>query len=190
MKGRFFMKIIDHDFGKFEDINHLNPRFIAGRTKQKITIDVQTSTEVCQRAAVVLEQEVRRLFPALCKHDCGTNVDAALEMKGPFNKFRGVIDIVHVIEHIMIDLMCTLTDLKICSGITCHYWCPPNRFDIFVESTNPKISLFAAYFATSLVREIVATQRADPKFSLLLEKITHLKPENGQIDPTQALHLM
>lgn len=183
------MKIIDHDFGKFNDINHLNPRFIAGRTKQKIIIDVLTSSDVCRRAATALEQEVRRLFPSLTKHDCGCNSNASREMKGPFNAYRGVIDVVHVIEHIMIDLMCSLTDLTICSGITCHYWNPPNRFDIFVESPNQKVSLFAAHFATSLVREIIKTRQANPAFSLLLEKIKQNKPENGKIDLSKALQL-
>ena len=171
------MKIIDKDFGRFQDVEHLNKRFIHGRTKQKITIDVVSPEEDYKEAYDILEQEVQKLFPALQKHDCGTNTEEHHEVKGPFNKFQGVIDIVHVIEHIMIDLLCTLTDMKMCSGITCRYWKPSNRYDIFVESTNQKVSSFAAYFATTFVREIIAKKRASPQFSVLLEQIKQSRPE-------------
>lgn len=178
------MKIIEHDFGIFPEIEPLNQRFIHGRTKQKITIDVISSVDVYRKAFIVLEQEVQRLFPALSMHDCGTNTPGLQETKGPFNAFHGVIDVVHIIEHIMIDLMCNLADLKICSGITCHHWQPLNRYDIFVESIDQKMSLFAAYFATSLVREILATQHVNVKFSILLEKIKQFQVTDETFNPS------
>lgn len=161
------MRIISHTFGKFPEIEHLNPQFIPGRTKQKITIDVYSSAEKFKAIYHKLNEEVHQLFPTILRHDCGKPANN-VRRKGPFHPYQGVIDVIHVIEHIMIDMMCHITDLTICSGITCHWWEPNNRFDIFVESTDQKASRFAAYYATSLVKDMLKNNQIDEKFHVLL----------------------
>ena len=103
------MKLIHSEFGKFPDVEKLNKRFVPNRFKQKLTIDTLSPSENYRRAYPVLMNELYRLFPSLTKHDCsyrndtqvGHPTQSALE---PLTEYHGVIDILHVVEHIMIEL--------------------------------------------------------------------------------------
>lgn len=185
------MKIVDKQFGLFPEIEHLNNRFIFGQTKQKITIDVYSSLERYKSNFPTIVKEVKSLFPSIIKHDCGMNTHSKYEIHkgnvGPLHHFRDTIDVIHIIEHIMIDMLCSISNMVICSGITCHYWEPRNRYDIFVESNNQRNSLFAAYFATTLIKEILYTRTINPGFDHLLAKINRLSNTNNSLSSVLEL---
>ncbi|MBN1351384.1 hypothetical protein JXJ21_18345 [candidate division KSB1 bacterium] len=167
------MRIINAEFGTFSEVEHLNNRFIKNRTKQKLTIDAISPRNKFQVAYQILIRELRRFFPTIEKHDCSLDDASYLMHKGktksgPLHNFHDIIDVLHVIEHIMIELQCSVSLMPICSGITCQYFEPRTRYDIFVEAVQKNVAAFSGYFAVNLVKSIIKHGKLQPKFQNML----------------------
>ena len=71
-------------------------------------------------------------------------------------------------EHLIVDLQCTVGHMNSCSGITCGWKKPENRFDLFVECSDPRIGIFAACFAAHLMNNYLAGNPGEDDFSVML----------------------
>jgi hypothetical protein len=60
----------------------------------------------------------------------------------------------HLIEHVAIDLIATATGTPRCSGVTCAYAGRLDRFDIFLECSDPALGRAVAILATVIVRDL------------------------------------
>jgi len=62
-----------------------------------------------------------------------------------------------------------------CSGLTCGWKNPDNRFDLFVECLDARVGLFAAQFAVHAVRKIMTKKLISPRYKQVLELATRLQ---------------
>ena len=169
------MVVIDFQYNDFSEINHLNKNFVPGVKKLKLTIDVLSSSKVYEKAYPIISSQFKLLFPNLKKHLCcyekiADGFDEHSEGK--------IIDTIHFIEHVIIDIQCSVSKMKICSGITCNYYQPRNRYDIFVECLDERVGFFAAQHTTEIVQRILNNDRYIPNMNsqqqLQLPHETHI----------------
>jgi hypothetical protein len=153
------MEIIDIKYWMFPEVTHLNKRFIPGRKRLKLTLDVVSSDGRYERACSDISDRFVELFPSLRKHSCCYSpipADAQdKETYNPIKKMGRIIDIVHIVEHLIIDLQCYISEMQICSGITCNHWDPRNRFDVFVECVDKRVGVFSSSLTVEMVKNLI-----------------------------------
>lgn len=100
-------------------------------------------------------------------------------------------DYPHLLEHLIADLQCTLTGIKSCSGITCAWKKPEQRFDLFVRSDDPRIGIFAACFGANLINNFLAGHPSENDYGLILQiaKLIGTFPETKDAIGKLALYL-
>lgn len=147
------MIVTDFSYGKFSEVNHLNSNFRPEINKIKMTIDVISPLKVYKRIYPIVMRQFHDLFPNLQNHDCCREKASGIQehRDSPEEFMNYALNILHLMEHVIIDIQCTITKMKKCSGITCNYHKPPNRFDIFVEC----IDKATGYSSASMVSELV-----------------------------------
>lgn len=156
------MIVVDIQYNAFSEVNHLNQNFIPGVNKLKLTIDAISSTKVYQDTYHIIAAQCSQLFPNLRNHlCCYEKLDKELTNHNHENKESHdyVTDIIHLIEHVIIDVQCSISKMKICSGITCNYYEPRNRYDIFVECIDEQVGYYAAQLAIELICRILNSDR-------------------------------
>jgi hypothetical protein len=173
------LKIIDAEIGSFAELDRLNPRFIADSLRMKLCIATTEPDGYYLENFPHLLFRLMEAFPNLRRHDCG----AGNEMSGfrdveithhllPFNIVGGVIDTPHLLEHLIIELQCSLARMPVCSGITCGLWEPENRFDVFVECESESMAAFAGRLGVKIVNEVLRRGSVSP----VLENLVRLAP--------------
>ena len=156
------MKLITRDYGPHEEATPLNPGFSEGLWRLKLTIEIgeELSSEFRKRLPQVIGR-LAVLFPALPGHKCcgsSTLIETLLSLEGQSQcgaQDRGAAaDVAHVFEHVLIDTISSLSDMRRCSGITCGHREPEHRFDIFVECPGERLGNFASSLALLIVPEL------------------------------------
>ena len=147
------MKILGVSYGTFESISHLHRNFQNGVKRLRITLEVNRNGN--GNFSNVFNQ-LLALLPTLAQHKCcenwiGPQPAPKLTSGISIKKVGDNTDFAHLAEHVMIDLMCNIGGMQICSGITCGYESPRNRFDLFVECPRKRIGLFSANLAVHLI---------------------------------------
>jgi hypothetical protein len=155
------MIIVDIDYKHFSEVNHLNKNFIPGVNKLKLTIDAISSSRIYQQCYPIIAAQFNVLFPNLKKHlCCYEKLNNDFIKKAQQNDtMDSITDIIHLIEHVIIDIQCSVSKMKICSGITCNYYEPRNRYDIFVECIDDQIGYYGAQLAIELVIRMLNNDR-------------------------------
>jgi hypothetical protein len=162
------MKIIEIAYGKFSSISHLHRNFQNGIKRLRITLDVNNHFQGNGSFAFVFNQ-LLTVLPTLAQHKCCENwmgpapapkLNSGISIK----KVGDSTDFAHLIEHVIIDLMCNLGKMQTCSGITCGYEEPRNRFDLFVECSDKKFGIFSANLAVYLVDRLL-TEKKLPEYT-------------------------
>ncbi len=155
------MIVIDYAYGKFSEVNHLNSNFRPGINKIKMTIDVISPHKIYKKIYPIVIQQFHDLFPNLRNHDCcqakASGIGEHEDNTEGSDKYA--LNILHLMEHVIIDIQCTITKMKKCSGITCNYHKPPNRFDIFVECIDKPIGYASASNVSELVQQFLNYNR-------------------------------
>jgi len=186
------MQVVDTKYGLFPEVNHLNSRFVPNRPRLKLTVDMLYPEEHYVESFPYLAQKLVELFPTLRHHRCcEEDSPPACGEQVPIRTTGQAIDVVHLIEHVIIDLQCRITSMDMCSGITCHYWSPGNRYDIFVECVDEKVGLFSARLAVDLVGSCLRRKSVDEEYhhTIALAKFLYHHP-HAPITPEQlARHL-
>lgn len=90
-----------------------------------------------------------------------------------------VADFPHLLEHLIGDLQCSVGQMAACSGVTCGWKEPQNRFDLFIECDDPRIGVFAACFAAHVMNNYLAGIPGEDDFQLMLNiaKLVQQYPE-------------
>lgn len=168
------MNIVTMQSGYFSDIDHLNPNFRKDFKKLKITLDTPYERGFYLQKFPVLLFTVMDMLPNLRHHRCShgdqKHIHRQYDMShlvSPIKIIGDVIDTVHLLEHTILELQCQISEMEICSGLTCNYWEPENRYDVFVECTEPDLAIFSAEVS-------VAT------FNRILEGTSHLELDLGE----------
>ncbi len=176
------MKIIEIAYGKFPSISHLHRNFQNGIKRLRITLEVNNHFQGNGSFSFVFNQ-LLTVLPTLAQHKCcenwiGPQPAPKLNSGISIKKVGDSTDFAHLIEHVMIDLMCNIGKMQTCSGITCGYEKPRNRFDLFVECSNRKFGIFTANLAVFLVDRLLAENRLPEYTPETLELARFLYSQN------------
>jgi hypothetical protein len=158
------MQIIRIQYARVPRIQMLNHRFRPDVNHLIVTLDVTGYEPPASNSFLKIYQALAELFPTLSRHSCceeWENTPLFLhEEPGVSIKSVGeVADVAHLVEHVIVDLQCAVSGMHQCSGITCGHRSPENRFDLYVECLDPRVGVFAAMFATSLVTAMLTRSR-------------------------------
>jgi len=155
------------EFGFFPEITPLNPRFVAGHRRLKLTLDIETLAGPSGLAAGMWEA-LRAAFPLLSRHRCGDHRTEETFAAGGHIRTPSRTDdveIAHLLEHLVIDCQHEIAGMKSCSGVTCAYKIPRNRFDLFIESPGPDVSRLCVALAMALLNDLARGAPADPVYA-------------------------
>lgn len=173
------MRIVKTAYGKFPEISNLHRNFRKGIKRLKITLEIIQNQHNNNNNFIGIYKKLLEILPTLSQHKCcenwGTLASAPKLTKGiPLKKIGDATDIAHLIEHVIIDLQCHITDMKICSGITCGYQNPKYRYDLFVECQDKKIGIFAANLAVYLVSSLLYKKTLPHNFDYVIALAQYL----------------
>lgn len=170
------MKIVDSAIGRFPEIDRLNPRFTPGSLRLKLTVDAVGTRAHYLDNFPDLVFRLTEIFPNLQRHDCSggdeMNDFRDIEIIHPLLPIKivgDVIDSAHLLEHVIIELQCSLTRMPMCSGVTCNLWEPENRFDIFVECVKPALGHFVGRLGVQIINDILKQGRMSPSQSRIVQ---------------------
>ncbi len=152
-------------FGPFAEVEPLNPCFIAGHSKLRVTVDTDESPILDERR---LLDELERTFPGLAHHGCGVQRGSA----GDKPAGKGILLLsdepsanqAHLLEHLMLEYLSSLDHASRLSGVTCAYASPAERSDIFIECEAPDAGGVAATLAVDTLNAALAEQSLDPLY--------------------------
>jgi hypothetical protein len=168
------MNILAIYYGDFSEIEKLYSRFSRGKKKIKVVVDVDDELSDPRGTFLGLFQHAVRYLPTLSRHSCCEEWQAAplyvSEEEGVSIKRVGeVADFPHLLEHLIVDLQCTLGNMKSCSGITCGWKNPENRFDLFIECNDPRLGVFATCFGINLINSYLNGGNGENDLELMLK---------------------
>ena len=155
------MKIINISYGKFPAISYLHRNFQNGMKRLRVTLEVNGDFEKNGNFSSVFNK-LLTILPTLAQHKCcenwaGPQPAPKLSSGISIKKVGDNTDFAHLVEHVMIDLMCNVGKMHLCSGITCGYESPRNRFDLFVECPQKRIGIYSANLAVFLVDQLLSS---------------------------------
>jgi len=162
------MRIKKISFGKFPTISDFNPKFRTGSLKLKLVLDISLPEKLKKNELKKLYEKIHLLFPTLHRHECCVSflhgsLGSHSKEDFPLEQVGGVTDLAHLLEHMIIDLISFLSQMKTVSGITCGYKIPLNRFDIFVECKERNVARFACHFSFFVMKEFLSGKRLSPR---------------------------
>ena len=161
--------IRDVAVGPFPEATNLHPGFTPGVQRVRLTLDVGLGLR--KKAGPLGAEETKALLgfcPRLLDHDCGAGgslrrfLTGAHRLAGTVSSVpddgpaeeRDGLNLAHLIEHVAIELIVGVTRAPRCSGATCAHSGRLDRFDIFLECTDPLAGRAAAILAAALVRDL------------------------------------
>lgn len=168
------MRLLAVSYGLFAKITKLYSGFQPGVGHLKVIVEIEPAGGFERGRFLTLYRQLTRFFPTLNKHSCCEEWETAplfiKQEEGVSIKRVGeTADIAHLMEHIIVDMQVNIAGMQRCSGLTCGWKHPENRFDLYVECTNARVGLFAAQFAVHLVSKILTTRKISEKNLLILE---------------------
>lgn len=156
-------------YARVPQIRLLNHNFRPERKHLVVTLDVDGYQPPSTNDFLTIYHGLSDLFPTLHKHSCceeWENTPLFLnEEEGVAIKWvNEPADVAHLVEHVIVDMQCAISGMRICSGITCGHRSPENRFDLFVECEDPKVGAFTAHFAAYLVAAMFSKPRLSHRY--------------------------
>lgn len=152
-------------FGPFAEAEPLNPQFIPGQSKLRLTVDVSNGAQVAEPQ--ILETLVGA-FPGLTRHRC------QMDARSPdhASNEHGIVLLpdeptanqAHLLEHLLLEMVSALERAPRRSGVTCAYSSPLERCDVFVECGTPGTGDVAVPLAVEALNAGIAGDRLEPIF--------------------------
>ncbi len=172
------MRIVSLNFGRFPELEGLSILFKHSCLKLNLVLDVFIPEEKELDFQYVYEK-VTDFLPNLQKHKCWANLLGGSvhhnSKKGiPFQSVGGITDVAHLVEHMIIDLQATVGQMKSCTGLTCGYQDPANRFDLFIECKDKKVASFCSNLAVKMMRELLWDGKFSPGHSRSIQLAKYL----------------
>lgn len=159
------IKIVAIEYGAYPPASLLNHQISRDGLLLRATLDIRWDDPNPVSAVARCEKALLAFSPSFKRHQCrgpeayhvvprdGRNAGAAgvRERAKPAQPFDGALALMHLIEHVMIDFQCAVTDQKRCSGITAAHRGVKGRFDVIVESPDCGIGRCCLALALSTV---------------------------------------
>ncbi|MBI3450717.1 MAG: hypothetical protein HY049_17610 [Acidobacteria bacterium] len=163
------IRVRDVDFGDFPQITPLNASFLPGARRLKLSLVIDGVD--AEAATADLVESLTGFLPSLSRHRCcGGN--SVRETFAGRDRRRGCavddrdpgVDLAHLVEHVWIDVQHYIARMERCSGVTCAWIEPPNRYDVFVECPDETVGRTCAGLALDLVEDLLAGRRPNPRY--------------------------
>ena len=160
------IRILRTEFGRFPHILPLNPELRPGSSSLRVTLEVEWAPPDALPLLGRYQQELARVLPALDQHRCRgpahyhfARIDGNGAGTGRSNGVEPALALVHLAEHLAIDVIAYVTGLDSVSGVTAAMAASRTRFELFVECPRSALAPLAVYQAFSW---IAALLRGDP----------------------------
>ena len=170
MKRRSRIRIAGSEVGLFPQSLALNPRFRPEVQRIKLTVEIEWEPSEGCKALGRLEKSLAALSPTLLQHECygqagyrilrgldGRQREADVEA----TRIELPLAVAHLLEHLMIDMVATLTGESLISGATGARWDSPHRFDIIVECPDVAVAPLVARLSVSWMQAMLAGRELD-----------------------------
>ena len=152
-------------FGPFAEVEPLNPRFIAGHRKLRLTVDAHADPPGSDDQ---LLQQLQIAFPGMIQHRCqkhggpspsggGAKGIVLLENESAANQ-------AHLLEHLLLEMISLVDRLPRLSGVTCAYVSPPDRNDVFVECTESETGELTSLLGINAINAALAGTPLTPLY--------------------------
>jgi hypothetical protein len=151
-------------FGQYADIEPLNPAFVSGSRKLRVTVDTETVPRLSDQG---LARRLVEAFPGLARHQCRAQPEQARPATGTrilLLDSDSSANQAHLLEHLMLEMLSALDHAPRLSGVTCAYGAPPERNDIFVECAEPESGGFAALLAVEAMNAALSAEPLGPLY--------------------------
>jgi hypothetical protein len=186
------MKILAVVYGHFPDVLKLYSRFQPAIGQLKVVLDVHPAGGFEREQFLSMFRQLAEIFPTISQHTCCTEYESTplylKEERGVSIKRVGeTADVAHLIEHLIVDMQLSLGGMHRCSGLTCGWKDPENRFDLFVECVDARIGLFSAQFAVYLVAQIMARKKLSLRNELVLKLARYINENPGATIDAESL---
>ena len=173
-------------FGPFAEITTLNRRFVPGRTRLKLTIDLNLEERAPGATPALFMASLQRLLPNLTRHNCcghgrieETFFTGDRRPACAPDDVDDAVDIAHLLEHLIIDFQHGIADMRVCSGITCGHRTPITRYDLFVETPDERIGRVCVALACDLMNRLLRGAEPDPASAMTLKLARHIYRASG-----------
>jgi hypothetical protein len=164
------IRILRTEFGRFPHILPLNPELRPGSPSLRVTLEVEWAPPDAVPLLRRYQQELSGLLPELRRHRCrgpahyhiarmGEGVeetepdargnDALGPVEAPPVGVEPALALVHLAEHLAIDVIAFVTELGSVSGVTAAQASSETRYELFVECPQAPCAL-AVYWAPPL----------------------------------------
>jgi hypothetical protein len=177
------LQIVSLSFGRFPEISDLDIFFRHSFLRLKLVLDIFIPEDKGFDFGSI-HKKVMDFFPNLQKHKCWANLlGGSVSTRGrkdlPFQTVGGITDLAHLIEHMIIDLQATVGQMESCSGLTCGYQDPANRFDLFIECKDRRVATFSSNLAVKMMKELLWDRSLLFEYSkfIQLAKCLYSEPE-------------
>lgn len=159
------IEVVRVDFGAYPSASRLNHKIPKDSPLLHATLDIRWDVRDPAVAVQRFEWALADFSPSFKSHECrgpeayhvvpGAGEDGSGAGAAP-QPFDAGLALAHLIEHVMIDFACAMTDQKRCSGITAAHRTIPGRYDLLVESPDREVGACCLGLALSVVASAVA----------------------------------
>lgn len=148
-------------FDRFPIAAALNPRIRAARPLLRVALRIQWDDGDPSAALGQVEKGLLSFSPDFRRHTCrGPDGYALFAGNGRGRTrsamapaaFEGSLALAHLIEHMVIEFECRVSDLRVCSGVTGALRRTPGLYHLFVETPEPGVGRFCLALALRTIR--------------------------------------
>lgn len=161
------LSVIEVSHGCFAAASRLNPDFDPGVPKLKLTVRIAVPAGRPRPFEMV--EALSGFLPTLSFHRCcgigsirETFLERSKRRDGSGEEEDDGVDHAHLLEHVLIDLQHHVARMRRCSGATCAYVSPPDRYDIFVECPEERVGRTCAAIAAAILVDLMQGRSVDP----------------------------
>lgn len=207
MAARVDIHIVRTEYGLFPEAASMNPRIDAQARLLRATLDLHWDEPSPRQVIVRLEECLARFSPSFCLHECRgprpyhvfTNetrqppdaVPPVVSGAPERNGFRAGLALAHLLEHIAIDCLCSVTGQPRCSGVTGELRRQPGRFHVLIEAPDSAVGRFCLALAVLTLTEAIEDRPPGPEERALLASasLAYQHPESPLTSPALARSL-
>jgi hypothetical protein len=189
------IRVVTVQFGPLSRARLLNPKFVDDGPILRATLDIVWEPADPPSALAGLEGTLLAFLPRFARHECRGaewyHVFRRSRRRAPEAPARRVecpLALAHLIEHAIIEFICTICDMPRCSGATAARFSPPGRFDVLVECADPSVGRCCLALATAWLTLAVQGQALGPLEAdvLAAARLAHDRRGRGVNPPLAA----
>jgi hypothetical protein len=201
------IQIVRIEYGLFPDVASMNPWIDPRSPLLRASLDVFWDDPSPRRTLARLEECLARFSPSFSLHQCrgprtyhvfasDPRTEPAPNSPAPTgeagtNGFRPNLALAHLLEHVAIDCLCSVTGVPRCSGVTGELRGHPGRFHVMIEAPDPAVGKCCLALAVLTLTEAIANRPPGTEEQALLMSagVAYRHPESPLTSQALACRL-